>query len=97
MSKAASRPELEELHAALATELAQAIKEVETFTEEAEDGSRVVVATKRNAAILSVARQFLKDNNVDCAPGRPSKPLQALAATLPFTPDGDDGEDRTYQ
>ena len=85
MSKAASRPELEELHAALALELASAIKEVEVTVEETEGGT--VVSKKRNAAILSVARQFLKDNNVDCAAGRPSKPLQALAASLPFTPD----------
>lgn len=62
MSKSATKSAMEALHGVLASTLSQAIK----------DG--VVVVDKETgeahkspapAAILSVARQFLKDNNID--------------------------------
>lgn len=101
MSKAATTEALQELHAALATELAVAIKETEIKIidlpdAEAEGGTRKVAVHTRNAAVLSAARQFLKDNGIECAPGKPSGPVQVLASALPFpTHPGGDEEDRT--
>lgn len=89
MSKAAKAESLEQLHAALADELAVAIKEtelkiIEVPDADAENGKRKELVRTRNAAVLSVARQFLKDNNIECAPGHPSASVGNLAATLPF-------------
>ncbi|KWS03760.1 hypothetical protein AZ78_1309 [Lysobacter capsici AZ78] len=75
MSKAASKGALEALHNKLATTLAEAL-----------DG--LDASEKGTAAILNVARQFLKDNNVEAAP-REGQPLGALAekvAQFPFDP-----------
>ncbi len=74
MSKAAKEIELQELHAELAKVFKEAINEVD------ENG-------KRNAATLSAARQFLKDNGVTCARGMPSQPVADLDKAvypLPF-------------
>jgi len=43
------------------------------------------------AAELNVARQLLKDNNIDTVP-KEGDPMHNLVHTLPFT--GDDDEDR---
>ncbi|MDH0613323.1 MULTISPECIES: hypothetical protein [Agrobacterium] len=40
------------------------------------------------AAELNVARQFLKDNNIDAIP-KEGSPLQQLTDSLPFTGDED--------
>jgi len=40
-----------------------------------------------SSADLSVARQFLKDNGIDCALGE-GTPLHNLAISLPFDADG---------
>ena len=40
-----------------------------------------------SSADLSVARQFLKDNGIDCAAGE-GTPLHNLALSLPFDADG---------
>ena len=40
-----------------------------------------------SSADLSVARQFLKDNGIDCAAGE-GTPLHNLALSLPFDEDG---------
>ncbi|SCW77011.1 hypothetical protein SAMN02927900_04750 [Rhizobium mongolense subsp. loessense] len=40
------------------------------------------------AAELNVARQFLKDNNIDAVP-KEGSPLKSLADDLPFTGDDD--------
>ena len=68
-SKTASQGELELLHAQLATTLSKAIDElepkiVELPDAEAEGGKKKTVVMVRNAAVLNVARQFLKDNNI---------------------------------
>lgn len=92
MSKAAKEGELQSLHAALAKTLAEAvieteIKIVDIPDESAEGGTRKVAVRTRNAAVLNAARQFLKDNNIACAPGHPSKDLRDLDAAvgeLPF-------------
>ena len=40
-----------------------------------------------SSADLSVARQFLKDNGIDCAAGE-GTPIHNLALSLPFDDDG---------
>lgn len=86
MSNAAKRPELEALHDALARELAVAIKETEIKVIDVPDGegTKKVAVRTRNAAVLNAARQFLKDNGIECAPGHPSEPVKSLAEKLPF-------------
>lgn len=41
-----------------------------------------------NPALLSVARQFLKDNHIECGAGAPSVPLAGLAGLPEFSEDG---------
>jgi hypothetical protein len=65
--------QLSQLHAALATVLAEQIHLKD------DQG-------KANGAILNVARQFLKDNGID-ADVRESKELQVLSEELPFDED----------
>ena len=67
------KEQLSNLHVELTKILSQQIKIVD------ENG-------KANAAILNVARQFMKDNNVDID-FRESKELQILAEELPFDED----------
>ena len=80
MAKATSDA-LGNLHDLLANTLAQAIKEgVPVVNQETGE----VTKAPAPAAILNVARQFLKDNNIDCAP-EATNPLGLLKeATLPF-------------
>ena len=40
-----------------------------------------------SSADLSVARQFLRDNGIDCA-AEPGTPITKLALSLPFDEDG---------
>lgn len=63
------------LHGALASKLAELLEDV--------DGE-----TKGAAAILNVARQFLKDNNIDAepAPGSDLDKLRQKATEFPFDP-----------
>lgn len=75
MSKAPTES-MEELHGELARVLLDEIKHP------AEDN-------KGRAAILNVARQFLKDNGIESLPA-PKSPLGELAAALPFPEKGDD-------
>lgn len=72
MSNAASKETLQALHAEVAKALAEAIKNPET----------------RSAALINVARQFLKDNNIEATavPGNDLDRLsKALTDSLPFT------------
>lgn len=76
MSKTAAKAALEELHAKLARALGEAIDNP------GEDG-------RPAAAILNVARQFLKDNGID-APALPGTPTGAVAEKMknyPFNPE----------
>lgn len=75
MSKA-DIDELGTLHGALARKLSELLEEV--------DGD-----TKGAAAVLNVARQFLKDNNVDAdpAPGSDLARLHQKATQYPFDPE----------
>lgn len=98
---AASKGELENLHSALATALAAAIDEKEMKVIEvpegtklvdgtvAGDGGQKIVVMVRNAAILNVARQLLKDNDITALPV-PGKPLANLTAKLPYAGSEDD-------
>ena len=75
MSKRASKEAMDSLHVQIATVLKDGIAELAS----AED--------KRGlSALMNVARQFLKDNDVT-AIAAPASPLQNLAASLPFVGD----------
>lgn len=67
---------LEDLH----SELAKTLKKYVSKSYQDEDGND----TAPPAAILNVARQFLKDNNIDAIPTEGS-PLGALKESLPFS------------
>lgn len=71
----ASKESLEALHSKVATKLAEALDEMDH-------------ETKGLAAVLNVARQFLKDNNIEAAavPGSPLKRLSDTVAQFPFDP-----------
>ena len=75
-AKTAAIPELEELHSALARELRQALSARD------ENGRPI-------AALLNVARQYLKDNKIEAAPV-PGSPLGDLAAMPVFDDDEQD-------
>ena len=76
--KTASTEALEKLHDTLALVLAAGI------TEKDADG-------KRNAALINVARQFLKDNGIQVATAPPDSPMGQLIGNLPeFDPDEDE-------
>jgi alanine-alpha-ketoisovalerate/valine-pyruvate aminotransferase len=80
MAKATSDA-LGSLHEELAKVLTKAIKEGVPMKD---DEGNVYVAPAP-AAILNVARQFLKDNNIDCAP-EATNPIGLLKeASLPFS------------
>lgn len=77
----ASNTEMDSLHVQIATVLKDGIKELST----AED-------KKGLAALMNVARQFLKDNNVT-AMATPNSPIANLAEGLPFMGDEFQPED----
>lgn len=72
----ADKNTLNALHGTLAKVL------LEEITNPEQDG-------KGRAAILNVARQFLKDNGVEALP-EASKPLRDLAQVLPFPESGEE-------
>ena len=74
---AASKKALEDLHAKVATTLADALDEAAGAEEK-----------KGLAALLNVARQFLKDNNIEAAavPGSPTGQLAEQVTKYPFNP-----------
>lgn len=80
MAKTSSK-EMDALHGQLATVLKDSIKELSASEEK-----------KGLAALLNVARQFLKDNEVT-ALAVPNSPVQNLADSLPFVGDEFDGEE----
>jgi hypothetical protein len=72
---AASKESLETLHSAIATKLTDAIEKMDA-------------GEKGLAALLNVARQFVKDNGIEAMP-TPDGPLGTLAGKLqqfPFDP-----------
>lgn len=81
----ASKDALNELHGLIATTLTSAIKSF--------DGKTNAEDLKGLAALANVARQMLKDNGIEALP-EANKPLQSLAASLPFPGfTGGEGED----
>jgi hypothetical protein len=81
----ASKDTLNELHGLIAETLAGAIKAFKGKTDP-ED-------LKGLAALANVAKGFLKDNGIEAIP-EANKPLQYLAAVLPFPGHvGGEGED----
>jgi hypothetical protein len=77
---AAAKDALQKLHEVLAQTLADAITEGVPVKD---DETGEVTKAPAPAAILNVARQFLKDNNIE-AVAVPGKPLASLASKLPF-------------
>jgi hypothetical protein len=86
---AARKDALQNLHEVLANTLADAITQGIPIKDE-ETGE--VHKAPAPAAILSVARQFLKDNNIE-AVAVPGKPLHSIASSLPFA-GSEEAEDR---
>ncbi len=74
---AASKKALEELHAKVATTIGEALDELAGAEEK-----------KGLAALLNVARQFLKDNNIEAvaAPGSAVGDLAKKVTEFPFDP-----------
>lgn len=70
------KQELQDLH----SELAKVLKKHIGKKYQDEEGNEVPPP----AAILNVARQFLKDNNIDAVPAE-GTPLSALKEALPFS------------
>lgn len=75
-----SKKKLQDLHEKLAEVLLDAIQEGVPLKDDT-DGS--VHKAPAPAAVLNVARQFLKDNNIEALPVPGSK-TAGLAASLPF-------------
>jgi hypothetical protein len=84
---ASSKEALESLHKALAETLATAITEGIPMKD---DDTGVITKAPAPAALLSVARQFLKDNGIE-ALAVPGTPVHKLSASLPFTGEDDGG------
>jgi len=75
--KSAFEAELNEIHAIFAKKLKGLI----------EKGEQTVIAgevhtVSPSAATLNVIRTFLKDNNITCDKGLPSRPVGELAASM---------------
>jgi hypothetical protein len=92
-SKTAGKEQMELLHANLAELLAVAIHEKEPKVVELPDadapfGKRKTTIMVRNAAVLNVARQFLKDNNIQSDLTK-SPSGRSLLADLPFAGEED--------
>lgn len=75
---AASKESLESLHSAIADKLTETIREMPA-------------GEKGLAAILNVARQFVKDNGIEAiaAPGSPLGNLTKGLTEYPFDPNAD--------
>jgi len=73
----ATQDEMDKLHNEFAKELGKRLKNGEKVTVAGE--TRTVAAS---AAVLNVIRGFLKDNNVLCAEGHPSRPVGQLSRDL---------------
>lgn len=86
---------LNDLHTELANVLTRAVQGVEVEQEDPETGEKIVVRVEAPAAILNVARQFLKDNGIDAqaAPGSPMGRLSEAANGNPKMPAFEDEED----
>lgn len=71
--------ELGDLHGMLTREIKSQIKDGSTVVTKEGD----IVKVSVNSATLNVARQFLKDNGIECL-GTNNKDMQDLAEELPF-------------
>lgn len=86
---AASKKVIEDLHEALANAFTKIVKEGVQVTDK--EGNLVTLTTP--ASYLNVARQFVKDNDVQAAP-LPGTPLGNLVNSLPFA--GEDEGDAVH-
>ena len=71
--------ELGELHGIIARTLRDQIKDGVTI--EGKDGSLQTISAP--ASVLNVARQFLRDNNIECL-GANNEDIKGLVEDLPF-------------
>lgn len=96
MSKAATTEALQELHDAVAKELTKIVTKGRTETRKMGE-AEVEVVTQASAADIAAAINFLKANKIECAPGKPSAAVKALAEAVPFPthPGGEDDEPRS--
>lgn len=78
MSKKATEEALEALHKALAETLAVGVKDIKRAMADPEAGE-----IKGAAALLNVARQYLKDNGIESLPTAGS-PTKSLLDEMPF-------------
>lgn len=85
MAGTASKEVMERLHAALATEFENMLKEGVKVVDK--DGN--VLSVPAPAATLNVIRQFLKDNGIE-ANAAPGTPLGNIASNLPFPAKGEE-------
>ena len=76
---AASKESLEALHTAIAVKLTESI-------------NAIPAGEKGLAALLNVARQFVKDNGIEAlpTPGSPTGGLVAKLSEYPFDPQSDE-------
>ncbi len=89
----ALRETLGSLHDVLADALVDAIKNGVQSTSIGDDGKEVITTKSCGAAVLNVARAFLRDNGIETDPESPSKSVKDLTATLAATADLDDFPD----
>lgn len=80
-----STKKLQDLHNKLADVLLEALHEGVPL----QDSTGKIVKAPAPAAVLNVARQFLKDNNIDALPVEGSK-VASIAASLPFAGSAED-------
>jgi len=85
---AATQKELNNLHATLAKELTDLIKNGETVYR----GDKKV-KVRASAAVLNVARGFLKDNNVECDSGVPTAEIGTLSGAVADWQAADEADD----
>jgi len=74
---AATTDQMGKLHDVLAKKLNELIVNGETTVQAGKEKTAPV-----SAAVLAVARGFLKDNGVECDPGLPSRPVGELASSV---------------
>jgi|TARA_R110002074_G_scaffold223181_1_gene394120 hypothetical protein len=74
--------ELGELHGIIARTLTDQLKN--GVTQVSKDGTIEVISAP--ASVLNVARQFLRDNNIECS-GATNADVKALTESLPFEPE----------
>lgn len=93
---AASKALLESIHDAIAGVFLDALTNGEIVEVTGEDGAVTRERRKPSSALLSVIRQFLKDNRIEATPGKGSA-LGKLAAAFPFPAEDASAEEAEHR